>query len=326
MRELDASGVYLLFPGQGSQYPRMGASLYRTEPTFTHWMDEAFRLMGCRGAELRDAWLSTEPSAAFDDVTVAQPLLYAFDHALGRMVLDWGVRPRGLLGHSVGELAAATLAGVMTFADGVALMMDRVRTFADAPGGGMLAVAASEEQVRSHLGDDVYLAAVNGPRQVLLAGTWERLDAMTATLDEAGLTYAMTKSRQPFHSPLVGDAVRASLPAWHAVEMSPPSIPVISAYVPGELTNAVAVDRDFWAWQPARTVRFFDALQLVLAERPAALVECGAGGGLTAVARRLRPATRMYALLPHSPRTPEDAAAQIFTVRTALGELAGVAA
>ncbi|MCZ9337655.1 acyltransferase domain-containing protein, partial [Streptomyces sp. TRM76130] len=93
-------------------------------------MDEAFELLGEEGERLRDAWLSHRPPDTYDDVTVAQPLLYAVGLALGRLVLSWGVRPVAMLGHSVGELVAATLAGVLDAEDGFRLMRGRIRQFA----------------------------------------------------------------------------------------------------------------------------------------------------------------------------------------------------
>ena len=325
MHELDRGGVWLMFPGQGSQYPRMGASLYGSEPVFTHWMDTAFGLLEGMGEHLREEWLSPSPSPAFDDVTVAQPLLYAVDHALGRMVLAWGVEPRGLLGHSVGELVAATLAGVLGFEDGLAVMADRVAAFADTPVGGMAAVAAAEEEVSPFLSEEVHLAAVNAPRQTMIAGRTGPLSAAMAAMAAAGLTCAPVRSRQAFHSPLVNEGVAASLPAWEAVPLAPPGIPVVSAYLPGRLTGATACDAHFWAEQPARQVRFFDALQEVLALGPLAVVECGPSGGLTAIARRQRQVvgggTRALALLPDRPEPVERERQQVASVRAAVAEL-----
>jgi len=116
--------VALLFPGQGAQHPRMAAGLYGHYAAFTAVMDRAFGLLGDAGPELRADWLSDRPSARFDDATQAQPLLYAVNCALGQQVLSWGVEPAALLGHSVGEMTAATLAGVFGFTSGMTLMRE----------------------------------------------------------------------------------------------------------------------------------------------------------------------------------------------------------
>lgn len=326
MRAADVDGVYLMFPGQGSQYPRMGVSLYGSDPVFTHWMDSAFLMMGEMGNRLKREWLNSSPGPRFDDVRTAQPLLYMINHALGKVVMGWGVELNGLLGHSVGELVAATLAGVIAFEDGVGLMVDRVHAFAETAAGGMAAVAASEEEVSPFLSAEIHLAAVNAPRQTIIAGRVEPLERTLKAMTSAGITCSLIPSQQAFHSPLVNPGVAASVSAWEATPLAPPSIAVISAYLPGRLTDAAACDPHFWATQPADLVRFDDALREVLALRPAALVECGPSGVLTAIARKHRNVrggqTRAFALLPGNGVPAEEELEQIGSVRAALHELA----
>ncbi|MFJ3580117.1 acyltransferase domain-containing protein [Streptomyces rubiginosohelvolus] len=278
--------VALMFAGQGAQHPRMAAGLYGHDESFTAWMDRAFTLYEDAGPALRSEWLAERPSPLYDDVSVAQPLLYAVNHALGRMLLERGVRPVALIGHSVGELAAATLAGVLDFTDGVRLMRDRVRQFADTPPGGMLAVAASEADVADLLNADVHLAAVNAPRQLLLAGAEAPLAQAARTLEERGLICRKVRARQAFHSPLVAEAVTASLPDWRATGLRPPQLPLYSAYTRGLLTDQDAVDPYFWAGQAAATVHFAPTLTGLLADHDCLLVEAGPGNSLSVLARR----------------------------------------
>jgi acyl transferase domain-containing protein len=153
-------GFALLFPGQGAQYPRMAAGLYGHEPVFTAAMDAVFTVLGERGTRLRAEWLSGDEDVPLDDGTRAQPLLFAVGYALGRMVLGWGVRPTALLGHSVGELVAATLAGVFSLPDAVRMMNARIGAVVATPPGGMLAVAAGAQELLPYLGHpDVAVAA-----------------------------------------------------------------------------------------------------------------------------------------------------------------------
>ncbi|MFC8858587.1 acyltransferase domain-containing protein [Streptomyces sp. NPDC057144] len=301
--------VALLLPGQGAQHPRMAAGLYRHEEVFTHWMDEAFRLLGPDGARLRQEWLAERPSAAFDDVSVAQPLLYAVDHALGRTVLEWGVRPVALLGHSVGEFAAATLAGVVDFADGVRMMHERRELFARTPPGGMLAVSAGVGEVAGLLRDGVHLAAVNASRQLLLAGASQPLERAARVLREREIVCREVPARQAFHTPLVDGAVEASLPGWRSLRLSPPRLTLYSAYTGGVLTDGEARDPDFWAWQASRPVHFAPTLSALLAAHACVLVEAGPGNSLTMLARR-KPAVAegrcaVLPLLPDRPRGEE---------------------
>ncbi|MFC4612667.1 acyltransferase domain-containing protein [Streptomyces maoxianensis] len=305
-----AQPVVLMFAGQGAQHPRMAAGLYGREDTFSTWMDEAFRLFEDDGARLRSEWLAPAPSPMFDDVSVAQPLLYAVNHALGRMLLDRGLSPVAMLGHSVGELAAATLAGVLEFAEGIRLMRGRMAQFADTPPGGMLAVAASVEEVADVLGPQVHLAAVNASRQLLLAGEREPLDNAARILGGRGLVCRDVMARQAFHSPVVAGAVAASLPDWRSVRLTPPRLTVYSAYTQGVLGEREARDPEFWAGQASATVYFAPTLTTVLTEQPdCLLVEAGPGNSLSTLARR-QPAvatgrSAVLALLPDRCRGDE---------------------
>ncbi|MET8919753.1 acyltransferase domain-containing protein [Streptomyces sp. NPDC004610] len=278
--------VALLLPGQGAQHPRMAAGLYGHEEAFTHWMDEAFRLLGPDGPRLRRAWLAEHPPPDYDDVTVAQPLLYAVDHALGRMLLEWGVRPVALLGHSVGEFAAATLAGVVDLADGVRMMRERVDLFARTPPGGMLAVSATPDEVADLLRGGVHLAAVNASRQLLLAGERAPLAEAARALHARGTVCREVPARQAFHSPVVEGAVKASLPGWRSVRFHPPRLTLYSAYTEGVLAREQALDPEFWASQASGTVRFAPTLTALLAAHDCLLIEAGPGNTLTMLTRR----------------------------------------
>lgn len=283
--------VALLFPGQGSQYPRMAAGLYGSDDVFTSVMDEAFALLGEQGAAVRADWLDDGHAEDFDDVTRAQPLLYAVGCALGRMLLHRGVEPVAMLGHSVGEMVTATLADVLGFADGMRLMRDRVEHYADSPPGGMLAVAASVSDVTPFLTGGLAVAAVNAKRQTMLAGERAELAAVAEALNAAGLTCMRVRANQAFHSPAVLEAARRTLDGWRSVRLSAPRRTIYSSHLGTVLTPEKAVDPTFWALQPATTVRFWPALDLLLSGEDLLLVEAGPGQGLTTIARQ-HPAVR----------------------------------
>lgn len=311
----DARRVALLFAGQGSQYPRMAAGLYGHAAAFTSTMDEAFGLLAEAGPALREDWLSDRRRPEFDDVTRAQPLLYAVEVALGRMALDWGVTPAAMLGHSVGEMVAATLAGVLTFAEGIGLMRDRVRHYAGSPPGGMLAVAASVADVTPFLSGQVAVAAVNAPQQTMLAGGRAELAAVQQALSAVGFTCMPARARQAFHSPVVADAAAQTLPGWRSVRLAPPRLPVYSGHLGTLLDAGHATDPVFWAMQPTTTVLFWPTLDLLLSTGDLLLVEAAPGQGLTTLARR-HPAvasgrSEVIALLPGGTAGPDTERAAV---------------
>lgn len=275
--------VVLLFPGQGAQCARMAAGLYGHSPSFTAVMDTAFTVLG---PELREEWLREQPSERLDDVTMAQPLLYAVNCALGRMVMDAGVRPAALLGHSVGEMAAATLAGVFSFEEGLGLMRDRVEQIRKSPPGGMLAVGGSPEDLAPYVNGQVVVGVVNAPRQTVLAGPAGPLDEVRQRLVADGFACRATRALQAFHSPLLSACTAASVDAWRAVRLRPPEIPLYSAYHPGRVSDENVLDPELWAAQPAQPVLFWAALDRLLSDGDFLLVDAGPGQSLCALLRR----------------------------------------
>nr|WCI13851.1 LaxE [Streptomyces setonensis] len=296
--------VALLLPGQGSQHAGMATGLYEWEPVFTEAMDTVFDELGAAGSRLRDDWLAEQPGIPLDHVTRAQPLLFAIDHALARMVRAWGLQPAALLGHSVGELAAGVLAEVLDVRAAARIIWDRAERLALLPPGGMLAIAATATELEPFLRDDVVVAAVNAPRQTMLAGPAEPLAEITLELRAAGYTCRDVRATTAFHSPAVRSAVSDEI--YAGVRLNAPRVPLWSAYSAAPLTPELAADADFWAQHPVAPVLFGPALDALLESADLMLLETGPGQGLAGLARRhsrvRRGASTVTALLPAAPR------------------------
>ncbi|MFD9910284.1 acyltransferase domain-containing protein [Streptomyces sp. NPDC059063] len=287
--------VALLLPGQGSQHPGMAVGLYRGEPVFRAAVEEVLGRWGAEGAAIRADWLATATAAGtgtgtgvpIDDQRRAQPLLFAVDYALGRLLLSWGITPAEALGHSAGEVAAATLAGVFTVAEAAALVRGRVRAaaIASVPPGGMLAVFASADELGPYLSGQVAVAAVNAARRTMLAGPSAQLAAVAGRLTRAGVRLRPVAATTPFHSPAMAPAVAAAEPAFAATPR-PARFPVRSGYTGQLLTARQAGSARFWARQLADTVHFGPALTALLDGGDRLLVECGPGRVLSHLAQR----------------------------------------
>ncbi|WP_182897874.1 acyltransferase domain-containing protein [Microbispora sp. H10830] len=282
--------VALLLPGQGSQQALMAAGLYGHEEVFTEAMDEVFAAFEDQGPRLRDDWLAARPQVSIDHMTRSQPLLFAVDYALGRLAGSWE-RPAALLGHSIGEMAAAVLGGVFDLADAVRLLRERVRSLSGAVPGGMLVVAASVREVEPFLRSDVVVGAINAPRQTVLAGAEAPLLAVEEALRDNAFTCRRVPATCPFHSPLLAFSVAGAERAFAAVPARPPSIPVYSGYTAAVLTAEQVAAPAFWASHPVAPVLFRPALDALLASGDFLLVEAGPGQGLASLARR-HPAVR----------------------------------
>jgi acyl transferase domain-containing protein len=300
--------VALLLDGHGAQQVRMAAQLYGHDPVFTSTMDDFLARLGEDGVRLRTEWLSVEPGASVDAAECGQPLLFAVGYALGRLVLAWGVRPTALIGHSVGELAAAALAGVVTPADVALLMAVRAEAYPDAAPGGLLAVAASPAELVDFVDDEVTIAVVNGPTQTMLAGPEPALDAVAQRLLATGRTCLPTRIPLPFHSPALIPLAHASEMALAGVPLRAPSMDIYSTRTAARLTAGQARDARFWAEQVCTPVLFAPALDALLGEQDVLLVEAGPSRALTNLARQ-HPAvaarrSAVVAMLPARPGGP----------------------
>jgi acyl transferase domain-containing protein len=288
--------IALLLPGQGAQHQGMATALYGREAVFTAVLDEFFELLGGEGGRLRADWLAERPGTPLDDASRAQPLLFAIGVALGRTLHSRGIRPGVLLGHSVGELAAAALAGVFDLPSAARVMAARSAVMATAPAGGMLAVAARPDALGAFTGPadqpgSVVVGAVNAPMQTVLAGPEPALAATERALAASGLAARRVPSLQPFHCPAVAPQAARFQEAFAAEPLHPTAVPVLSTRTTREVTAEQARNPEFWAGQLARPVLFWPTLERLLAQGDFTLVEAGPGQGLSMSARR-HPAVR----------------------------------
>ncbi|MFI1929120.1 acyltransferase domain-containing protein [Streptomyces sp. NPDC020330] len=317
--------VALLLPGQGAQHPGMAAGLYRHDPEFTAAVDEVLEHFGAEGARIRADWTGEgPPSVPLDDVRRAQPLLFAVDYGLARMVLGWGVRPTALLGHSAGELVAAALAGVVPLPEAVAMVRERVRAAVRIPAGGMLAVGLAADRLAPYVTDDVAVAAVNANQQTMLAGSKAPLAAVLERLRHDGHAVMVVPATSPFHSPAMEPAAKEVEAAYRSMAFRPPDLALYSGYTGSLMTPEEACSPRFWARQITDTVHFADALESLLAVEDMLLLEAGPRQTLTAFARRHRAvrhgASIAVPLLPARPGAPDRDRAAVRAAADALAE------
>ncbi|GAB1510340.1 type I polyketide synthase [Actinophytocola sp. KF-1] len=317
------SDVVFLFPGGGSQYPDMGLELYRGEAGFRRDVDECADLVrGRLGVDLR-AFLfpSLFPPDGIDpdDVRLVLAGILTVELALARLWLSWGVRPSGMVGHSLGEYAAACVAGVFSTADALDLAVTRGEIFGRAPTGRMLAVGLSEDEVLPLLGDDLSLAALNAPRLSLVSGEGAAVEDLAATLTAAGVEHRRINIALASHSHLVEPYLAEFTAEMARYELREPTIPFTSGVTGTWITPADATDPAYWARHLRQPIRFASAVREAAAVPGRVFLEVGPGNTLTSLvgAQRLAPLPVAVASMRH----PRDPGSDVAHLLGAVGRL-----
>jgi acyl transferase domain-containing protein len=287
--------LVLMFTGQGAQYPGMGRQLYERNETYRTALDS------CDGylrpflpRPLLEILFAEDEATAnlVHETAYTQPALHSVEYALAQLWLSWGIRPSVVMGHSVGEYVAATIAGVFSLADGLKLIAERGRQMqALPPGGSMAAVFADEERVAAAIAPyaaEVSIAAINGPTNVVISGAGTAVSTILATLKEEGIRARELVVSHAFHSPLMAPMLDSFEAVARTVTYQPPRIPLISN-VTGQMADERVQTAVYWRDHVRDAVRFADALQTTHQMGIDHFLEAGPNPVLIGMGKRILP-------------------------------------
>ncbi|MEB4209440.1 type I polyketide synthase [Mycobacterium sp. 94-17] len=268
-----------VFPGQGSQYPGMGLELYQHQPTFAHTLDEICAALDTHlDIALRDILFAaphTRTAALLEHTAYAQPALFALGAAMHALLVDLGITPDYLLGHSIGELTAAYVAGVWSLPDAAALVTTRGRLMQACPPATMLAIHAGAPEVTALLTDHPHtsIAAINGPTSVVVSGPTDELDHLRQHCAAHHLNATPLPVNRAFHSAYMDPALPEFEATAATLTYHPPTVATLSNLTGGLATPAQLTSPSYWTRQLREPVRFHDSVIHLLTQGPHTFIE-----------------------------------------------------
>ena len=325
--EHPASGVVFMFPGQGSQYVNMGASLYRDEIVFREAVDRCAEIL--RPHLNLDLRTVLYPAKGGEDIATGQlqetqytqPALFTVGYALARLWMSWGIQPAMLTGHSIGEFCAACISGIMSLEDALMLVANRGRLMQGLPGGSMLSVRMSAEEVTPFLTPGVSVAAINGPSLCVISGPHESVSEIQSKLEAKDIVCKKLVTSHAFHSPMMDPIMDPFLKLVSGIKLNAPAVPVVSTATAEWLTDEQATDPAYWSTHLRLPVRFADAVKAIWDhDQHLFLLEMGPRNTASTLARQQATDLKKQFAYPSLPdRTDNDA--EWSTMLFAMGQL-----
>ncbi|MBH8561814.1 acyltransferase domain-containing protein [Nostoc sp. CENA67] len=312
--------VVFMFPGQGSQYADMGRELYESEPYFREQVDYCVELLKPHlGFDLRDViYPNATQTQELTQTAITQPALFVIEYALAKLWMTWGVRPEAMIGHSIGEYVAATLAGVFSLEDALKLVATRGCLMQQLPEGAMLSVQMGESEIQPFLGVELALAASNAPSACVVSGSVSAIANLEQQLQQQGINCRKLHTSGAFHSPMMDAIIEPFTKLLQQISLHPPQIPFISNLSGTWISAAAATDPDYWAKHLRQTVRFSNGITELQKQSERIFLEVGPGRTLSTFVKQHQK-TEVVTLT--SLRHPQEQKSDVAFIFNTLGRL-----
>lgn len=281
-----------MFPGQGTQYINMARGLYESDEPFKHAMDKCFSILKTHANMDLSAVLyptqKDEKQAAkiLSQTSYAQPALFSVGYSLAQLWKHYGVAPKALIGHSIGEFTAACISGVFTLEEALLLVVDRGKLMQALPEGSMISVRLAANILEPQLPTNCSIAAINGPHLCVASGPIDAISALQKQLTEKEVVCRKLHTSHAFHSPMMDPIVEVFKNRVASVNRNKPQIPFVSTTKNGWISDEDACSPDYWANHLRLPVRFAEGIETLWAEHDYALLELGPGASATTIAKQ----------------------------------------
>jgi amino acid adenylation domain-containing protein len=285
--------LVFMFSGQGTQYLNMGVNLYRSAPVFQQAIDRCTEILQpLLDVDLRNLLYPAAINSAIstellNQTRYTQPALFAIEYALMQLWLSWGLTPTAAIGHSIGEIVAACLAGVFSLPDALKLVAARGQLMWDLPTGAMLSVRRPAAEIAPRLTPELAIAAINGPNLCVVSGSHQAIAQLQQELEREEIVCKLLQTSHAFHSPMMAPIVATFADLVKSVKLSPPQIPFISLVTADWITDEQAISPNYWADHLLKPVRFAEGVHRLWQHNPNfVLLEVGSRQTLTTLARQ----------------------------------------
>ncbi|MGX5687251.1 beta-ketoacyl synthase N-terminal-like domain-containing protein [Chryseobacterium cucumeris] len=271
-----------LFPGQGSQYYKMGIDLYHNEFDFKEVMDAGFgALLEITGTDYSEiiGYRNSEKqiNGLINNTRYTQPILFLFEYALAQVLIKWGVQPDIMIGHSLGEYVAACIAGVFSFKDALSLVVKRSDLMSRVKEGKMLAIGLPISDILEFLPEELSVAAVNSDDSCVVSGDTESVEDFITKLEVKDIGFSTLKTSHAFHSQMMDEMLDAYINELERIEFSKPMYAFVSNLTGKLISDHEATSKEYWAKHLRKTVNFKDGADFILQNAHNIFIEVGPG-------------------------------------------------
>ncbi len=314
--------VVFMFSGQGSQYVNMSKGMYENDPKFKTYLDECLQeLQKQSGVQYKEILFGSNADK-ITETQFTQPLLFAVEYSLCKRMIDLGIRPDAMIGHSIGEYVAACVSGVFTMEEAIRIVLQRGKLMQSAPKGDMLAVSLSESEVQKFIVDkaELSLAAVNSTNSCVVAGSSSAIGSLKASLEEKDIKSVALKTSHAFHSYMMNGIRESFKASFQGISAKELSTPYVSNVTGDWIKQSEVADPEYWFKHLRGTVQFEKGINTILDKGNAVFIEIGPGVGLSSLVKSNERRDEKSAVI-NTMRHPKEETQDDFKFQSAIGQI-----